>query len=306
MKLSTDTINEINRNKGLFSSRTVAKRLGISKSSVNKFWSMKEPCNNVHVGQKILLVDLESAPTIAATFGRWKQNIGQDNVIEEGGWILTAAYKWLGDAEIHTLHNKEDIAGKSDMTVCCNLFDLYSQADAVLAHNNQGFDHKVLQTRCLINGLPVLPNVKVLDTLIMAKKKLKFNSNRLDSIATVLGYGGKVKHSGVKMWLNVMNGDQAALDEMLHYNKVDVELLESVYLELRRVGHTGSDYNAALYYNDDKIRCRTCGSDSIEPTGRSVTTGLSEFKEYRCGDCGAIHRDRSSVTTKEDRKKLLV
>lgn len=259
-----------------------------------------------HKKPRVLLVDYETAPTVAATFGRWKQNIGQDNVIQEGGWILTAAYKWLGEDMIHTLHNKSDIAAGYDLAVCCDLFDLYSQADAVLAHNNQGFDHKVIQTRCLINGLPVLPSVKLLDTLVMAKKKLKFNSNRLDSIATVLGYGGKVKHSGIKMWLNVMNGDEAALNEMLHYNAVDVELLEKVYLELRRVGHTGSDYNAALFFDDNKVRCRTCGSEDIKPTGRDVTTGLSKFTEYHCNECGAVHRNRQSSTTKEKRITLLV
>ena len=312
-----------------FGSRHIATILGCGKSTINNVYNeylskkgeltkaldtavedfgaqrLANALSSFKKGPKILILDLETAPTIAAVFGRWKQNIGQDNVLEEGGWILTAAYKWLGSDEVHSISYMDEILAGSDVNICADLLTLISEADAVVAHNGQGFDIKVIETRCLINGLPAIPSVKVIDTLVMAKKKLKFNSNRLDSIGEVLGFGGKVKHQGIKMWLDVMWGNQAALDDMLKYNERDVDLLEKVYLRLRQIGHSGSNFNAGLYFKDDEQHCPTCGSVDLRKTGRKVKTALSEFEEVRCGECGSIHRTRDTLTTKEDRSKLL-
>jgi uncharacterized Zn finger protein len=71
------------------------------------------------------------------------------------------------------------------------------------------------------------------------------------------------------------------------------------------LGRAGSDFNAALYYDDDKTRCRVCGSSDVEPTGRNVTTSVSIFAELRCNDCGAVHRTRTTTASKEKRKSLI-
>lgn len=289
------------------SSRKIANLLRVSKSVVNNWYSEYIAITpKTNKKPRILLLDLEVAPTIAATFGRWKQNIGQANVIFEGGWILTAAYKWLNEPTVYALSEPSEIAEKSDRFICEELFKLYEEADVVISHNAQGFDHKVLQTRCVLNGLPPLPTVKVLDTLQMAKKNFKFNSNRLDSLAQYFGYEGKIDTGGMKLWLDVMNGDPEALNKMLEYNAHDVILLEKVYNHIKAWGHSGSNYNAGNHYDDGKLHCNICGSTDVTETGRNTHTQVSKFKEVRCNDCGAVSRTRQSLTTKEKRSTILV
>lgn len=309
MKYTEQTINEIIKLSNFgFSSRDIAGQLSISKSGVNNVLQ-RQPVGYIEEESspqqvKIALIDIETAPSVAAVFGRWKQNIGQANVIEEGGWLLTASYKWLGSDETHVIAFPQDILNKSDFKLCKALQDVYNQADAVIAHNAP-FDHKMIQTRCLINGLPTLKSVKVIDTLAMAKKNFRFNSNKLDSLGEILGFGGKVSHDGMMMWLDVMFGDLDALDRMKEYNARDVDLLEQVYLKLRGLGHQGTLFNAGLHYDDTVPHCNVCGSDHVEKTGNSVYTALSEFSEYECLDCGNKMRDREAKNSKEQRKNLL-
>lgn len=290
-------------------SRDIAFRIGISKSSVNNIINrhsslVKSLEPKSKEGPRILIFDLETAPTLSYTFGRWKQNISQDAVVEEGGWIICASYKWLGESEVHVLYNRVGVVFQDDLEVCSKLWDLYHQADAVVAHNALAFDHKVLQGRCMINSLPPLPSVKVLDTLQMAKKNFKLNSNKLDSIADILELGRKNQTGGIKLWIDTLAGEQEALDKMLEYCKQDTALLEQVFLKLRAYGQA-SNFNASHYHEDDDQRCPVCGSSEVLPTGRTVYTDVSSFVEMRCHECSAVHRQRKALNTKEKRSTML-
>lgn len=314
MKTSQQVVNDVIQFKELgISSRDIAAMLNIGKSTVNDIYNRyieqrkktdekTEPA--VKDGPKILLLDLETAPSLVATFGRYNQNIGQDNVLQEGGWILTAAYKWLGSDEIFSLSKSEDIGKCSDFAVCHDLLNLISKADAVIAHNGKAFDMKVLETRLLINKLKPLPKVKIIDTLLMARKNYKFNSNKLDSLGKILGLGGKSTHSGIKLWLEVLAGSEEALEKMIEYNVRDVDLLEQVYLKLISTGNVGSSFNAGHYYKDNDFHCPTCGSRNVVKTGNEVKTAVSVYDEVRCLDCGAASRTRKNKLNKS--KNLLV
>lgn len=61
-----------------WSSRMIANELDISKSGVNYFlqyWYANRQ-DSIDKFPKITIIDLESSPTIAAVFGRFKQSIG--------------------------------------------------------------------------------------------------------------------------------------------------------------------------------------------------------------------------------------
>ena len=186
------------------------------------------------------------------------------------------------------------------------MFELYEQADAVLAHNSLGFDAKVVNARALYNNFPPMPKVKILDTLALAKKHLKLPSNKLDSIGEFLGLGRKLSTNGISLWRKVQEGDTEAMNRMVTYCEQDVNLLHDIYIRMRAFGSAGSDFNAGLYYNDDLPRCRTCGSTDIEDTGRTTETSMNVFDEVRCNSCGAVHRHRTPKTTKEKRKNLII
>lgn len=297
-----------------WSSREIASALGISKSGINGLFQRGVPLqyNPQEVafkttGPKVLIFDTETAAATALTFGRFKVNLSQDNILDNGGWILCACWRWLGEYETHSIYlTPDEVKAKDDSRIVAKLFELYEEADAVLAHNSLGFDHKVVSARALYNNFPPLPKVKVLDTLALAKKHFKLPSNRLDSIGEFLGLGRKLSTGGIQLWRQVQEGDVEAMQKMTTYCEQDVDLLYDIYIRLRPYGSAGSDYNAALYYNDDQIRCRTCGSTDVEHTGRNVTTSVSIFEEVRCNECGAVHRTRTSTTSKEKRKSLIV
>lgn len=257
-------------------------------------------------GPKILLFDLETAPALCYTFGRFKQNISQSNIVEEGGWLICCGFKWLGsDEPVQILFDEDDIANGTDFSVVVRLWELFEEADAVIAHNGKNFDVRMLQARVLFHGLSPLPSVKILDTLEMARKSFRLPSNKLDSIASFLGLGRKEDTGGISLWIDTMNGDKEALSKMLSYCKQDVNLLEQVYLRLRPFGHHGTNFNAAHYHKEDSVRCPVCGSDDLY-TRKTVYTALSEFHEVVCNSCGATHRTRESLNTKEKRKNILV
>lgn len=301
MEYSKQTVTAILdlKSNGL-SSRDIAKELGISKSGVNNVINR----NLKAKGPRVLLFDLETSAALVYCFGRHKQFINQDAVKIEGGKLLVSGYKFLGDEKVTVLYNKQAIKRGEDYELCVKMLQLFSQADVVVAHNAKGFDLKMLETRCLANGLSALPSVKVIDTLELAKRKFRFPSNKLDSLGAYLGLGRKVSHSGIDLWVRVQEGDEKALSEMIEYCEGDVELLEAVFLELQTRGFISLNYG--LYYDDDQVRCNSCGSAHVVKTGRKVTTPSGIFNEYRCMQCGSTSRDKENQASKTKRKNLLV
>lgn len=303
--MNTNLLQEIQKLKlsGL-SSRKIARQLGICKSTVNNYLG-KVQQKTPKKFPKLLFLDLECSPSIAATFGRFKQNIGQDNVIQEGGVLLTAAYKWQHEDEVKTIFDSVQVKNNQDLYICDELYQLLNSADCTIGHNLRNFDIKILNSRLCINGLgPVPSSVKVIDTLEMAKKYFRYNSNKLNSLGQILGVGEKVKHEGIQLWLKVMQGDTEALDKMLEYNKQDVVLLEKVYDKLMQFG-VSSSYNAALYFDDEEMRCKHCGSDNVEFTGGYAYTENNKFKEVICNNCNSLMRSKYSETSQDKRRNLL-
>ena len=58
---------------------------------------------------------------------------------------------------------------------------------------------------------------------------LRCPSNKLDYVAQKLEVGAKVKHSGFKLWIDCMAGDDKAWKEMKKYQVHDVNLLIDLY-----------------------------------------------------------------------------
>lgn len=281
------------------SGRYIAAEIGRSKTTVNNYLKSKTTSTE-KTGPKILLFDLENAPSLVATFGRFNVNIGPDSVITEGGFLLSGCWKFLGEAKMTKLVlTPEEAKNQDDSRIVAALYEAFETADVVVAHNGKRFDVPLFKTRLIANNMPPPKTVKVIDTLMIAKR-LKFNSNKLDSLGNYLNVGRKVPTEGMSLWLNCMNGDKKSLDKMLAYNEQDVHLLEEVYLKLRAFDmlppHLG------LYYSDDTARCPACGSLHLTPTGKSVYTSVSEFEELVCDDCGHRSRTRKAINSSTKRK----
>ena len=281
----------------------IADKLGISKSGVNDYLeSYREINPEVQEDKKLKLtfLDLESSPSVAVSFGRFKQNISQDAVLREGGNILTYSYAIDNQDVQGKSVDWRDAADHNDEELCIELWDIVENSSVIVAHNALGFDWPLLKARMLVNGLPPMRKVKIIDTLVLARE-FKMNSNKLDSLCRQLDIGQKMKHSGIDLWVRAMHGDESALQEMLEYNIKDVELLRELYYLL--APHSTRHPNLAINFGDT-IRCNVCTSPNVQPTGNTVSTNLSVFEEYKC-ECGSRFKNRKSLTTKDERSKFL-
>lgn len=278
------------------SNRDIAGMLGISKSGVSDFLKKEQ-------GPKVLLIDVETAPSIAVSFQRFNVNITPDHVLQEGDWLLTASWKWLNKKKVEGISlSSEEALDKDDSRICDQMNDLFDEADIIVAHNGKRFDVPIIKTRMLANGFSPPHSPKIIDTLLIARS-LKFSSNKLDSLCHSLDIGRKMKHHGIRLWIDCMNGNQDALDNMLEYNKRDVELLEELYLEIRPYDKTGPNFGQ--YYNDGKEHCPTCGSTHLLSTGKNSYTNVGMFEELVCNTCGHRSSRKQMLNIKDHRKQLL-
>lgn len=290
------------------SSRAIAQQLGISKTGVNQVLNRtvrtQEPVQVDRQGADILYLDIETAPCIAAVFGRFNINLSQANIIENGSQLISACWAWNDEEQVQgVIMTPEEARKRDDSRVVAELYEAVENADILIYQNGDRFDLPKIKTRCIINSFPPPKICKTVDTLKIAKQ-LGFPSNRLDSLGDYLGVGRKQQHSGISLWIDCLAGDQKALDEMYEYNEQDVLLLRDVYKKIRAFDMRHP--NMQHYYNDDHKRCTVCGSTNVYHTGHSVFTQVSEFAEVQCGDCGHRMRERSNLKTKEKMQNTLM
>lgn len=255
-------------------------------------------------GMRVLFLDVENSPSLGYIWGRWKQNISSNQIHTEGGVLLTAAWKWLGEEERHVVKAQDPFLDE-DLNVLLEMYDAVEQSDVVVMHNGNRHDWPLFQTRLVLNNLPPPKRVKIVDTLQIAKKNFKFNSNRLDDLGKFLGVGRKVETEGFDLWRKVVNGDKEAHEVMAQYNIGDVDLLEKVYLKLRAFDGN-LQANAGHYYHDNLSRCPCCGSSDVTESGNFAYTPVSIFVEMVCTDCGHRSRKRQAINDKEKRANMLV
>lgn len=282
----------------------IADKLGISKSGVNYYLESYREINpeaQEDKKPKILLLDVETAASVAVSFGRRKVNLSQDHILCEGGWLLSYAYKYLGDTEIKSsVLTSDEALDRDDERLLVEIWDLIEDSDFVIGHNIDNFDLPIVKARCIINGIPPIRKIRTIDTLKIARE-FRFNSNKLESLCAQLDLTYKIKHSGVKLWTDCQYGDVDALNKMQEYNVGDVICLEELYLLLRP--YSQKHPNLAINFGDT-IRCNVCTSPNVQPTGNTVSTNLSVFEEYKC-ECGSRFKHRKALTTKEQRSKML-
>lgn len=249
---------------------------------------------------KILILDVETAPIRAYTWGLWQQNIYIDQIISNW-FMLTYSCKWLGsNAVMSDRLTGTEVLNEDDSRIIKNLWKLMDEADVVVAHNGNSFDIPKINSRFLVNGLNPPSPYKQVDTKIIARNQFGFSSNKLEALARLFGFEGKYD-TDFDLWARCMKGDEEALAYMEDYNCQDVIVLEEVYLKLRPFakGHPNLD----LYTDDAEPSCPHCGSKHIELIkDKFFYTQSVKYETYRC-ECGAISRSKTGL--KFDNKKQI-
>lgn len=242
------------------------------------------------------MLDIETAPHKVYAWGLWGQDIHINQIIEPGYTICWAA-KWKGQKEVMFSSVFED--GEEQMLK--RMHDLLEQADMVVHYNGTKFDMPTLNKEFLRHKWHPPSSYKEIDLLRTARSRFKLASNKLDYLARVLGHGGKVKHPGMSLWADCMNGDPKAWSLMKKYNIKDVILLEKVYKDLRP--WIKSHPNMGMFIDSDKPVCRNCGSTKVHKKGLEHTNAGS-YQRYKCSSCGTPLRGRKNLNVQKD--KVLV
>ena len=233
---------------------------------------------------KILIFDIETAPMKTFAWGVWKQNLNKDLIIDDW-FILTWSAKWLYSNEIlNDKLTKQEALNQDDSRIATSLWNLFNEADVVIAHNAIKFDIPRMNTRFILNSLLPPSPYQIIDTLKVAQKEFSFSHNRLDYLGRLFGIGRKIK-TDFELWERSYNGDETALQEMQDYNDQDVILLEDVYLKLRPWIRSHPNMNL---YTEDGV-CSSCGSRNLREGGY-YRTNVNEYLASQCSDCGAWSR----------------
>lgn len=232
---------------------------------------------------KIIIWDIETSHNITATFNMFDVNIPTSSILQEW-FIISIAWKELGKPKVHAVYIDKP---SEDKELIKKFYKVLLSADALVAHNGDRFDVKKFNARAIFHGLPPIPTVPSDDTLKMAKKCFKFNSNKLDYIGEILGVGRKIK-TEPGLWIKVLKGNKRAIRDMVRYNKQDVLLLEAVYLKLKV--WTPSKINMNLF-QETKLACANCGSSRMQKRGQMVTKS-NTWHRLCCKDCGTWDKVR--------------
>lgn len=217
-----------------FGKNALAKQLGIKNTDLcaQAIREVKSELNNTFskkILPKRLFWDIETSYNIVKSWRvGYNLTLNPSDIIHERA-IICLSYKWQGEDKVHTIKWKNGC----DKNIIKEFVKVVSQADECVGHNLKRFDEKWLMTRCIKHGILALPKYKVYDTLLKARSKFNFNSNKLDYIAEFLGLGNKLKHRGLAMWDDIiLRNCPLAMEEMIDYCEKDVVLTEEVYNKL--------------------------------------------------------------------------
>jgi hypothetical protein len=192
---------------------------------------------------------------------------------------------------------------RDDKRVMVSAHKLVTEADIIIGHNIKKFDMPKLKTRFFLNGLkPPMP-YQLLDTLQVAYKEFAFSSAKLNYLGKIILSKEKL-HTDYELWLKCEKGDQEALDYMEKYCKIDTELLEEVYIELRP--WITSHANLPVIIDAHEQCCPNCGSFEFTDETGYYYTPQNRFEAVRCKECGAVSHKKKSEITSDQRKVMLV
>lgn len=256
---------------------------------------------------KILVLDIETCPLEAYTWGIWDQNVGLEQIKSEWS-ILAYCAKWLGEKS----YLYEDTSGRGpkhvrdDSRLLRSLWRVLDAADIVVAQNGKKFDVRKINTRLLMNDFEPYSPIRIIDTLSVAKKYFGMTSNKLAWLSKHLTDTPKRDHRnfpGFELWTECLKDNPKAWEEMKKYNIQDTLACEELYLKLRP--WIADHPNLGAYDEDAEAPiCPKCGSLNVQKRGEAVNQ-QGKYQRWQCKDCGGWSRSKQTLLTVDKRKTLL-
>jgi uncharacterized protein YprB with RNaseH-like and TPR domain len=223
------------------------------------------------------------------------------------GELLMMGYRWHHEEEYHIIRI-HDFDGwdklpieKRDIYIVKYVSEILSEADVLVGHYSVRFDHRFVQTRCLIHGLPPIPDTAHIDTWQIAKYQMKLNNNRLKTLATALECEEQKSELPIWVWRRSKAHDIESLELMTPYCVQDVKTLFDCTQKLLPIARKMPNWN--LLTGDMKLRCAGCGSDDIVKRGCTYTK-INTYQRYQCTNCGRWMRGRKTLTLPETERVM--
>lgn len=280
--------------------RQIAKEIGVAKSTVSDY--LRKECNKISLvsredGPKLLFIDIETRQLTLEGFGLFNQNFSLEQIAEDWS-ILSFCAKWYKD-EDEVYH---DVSEMTEDELLEKIYDLFEEADFIVAHNGRRFDLKKIRARMIARGFKPHSPVRVIDTLEIAKKEFGFTSNKLQYLTQLLckknEKSSHIKFPGFTLWREFVRGNPEAIQEMREYNIVDVTSLEELYEILAPWSSTLPNFEV---YSDEPTDLENVWVD----TGEFIYSNLGKYKKYRHIETGQYRRGRTNLLSKEQRQNLL-
>lgn len=184
---------------------------------------------------KVLILDIETRSLTVKTFGLRDQNIGLEQVVDDGG-ILCWSAKWLGSDKVFFEETKG--VKSKEKVILKKLKKLMDEADIILGQNSQSFDVPIVMGLFLYYDLiDDVREFRQIDTLRMSRSKYKFLSHKLQYMSGKLCEIKKQTHAkfpGMSLWMEYEAKNPAAFAEMKKYNMADVQATEELFLKLAK------------------------------------------------------------------------
>lgn len=236
---------------------------------------------------KILVYDIETA--------------GVNALNADLGYVITFGYIWLDDfnkgekaktISIADFPEFEKDPHNDKMIVKAGL-ELMAQADGLIHHYGNRFDHPYMRTRGVKHRIPIYTDVAALDTCHLAWKTFKLSRNSLKNVAQFLDckYQKLEKLDGwPKWWMDFLKGSTKSDKKMREYCALDVMTLAEIAERMRpywTVAFCNRLYvkNQLDRWGDATRKCMKCGGVKLESKGIGVRA-RRPCRLLKCRTCG--------------------
>ena len=235
---------------------------------------------------KLIVLDIETTPHLAYTFGLRKTTIPMENVLKESS-ILSFCWKIYGEPEVFYEAIPIDQEDKwDDRELALKLHKLLTKVTGVAGHNLAAFDIPTITRRFFHHNLGPVPKLHIIDTLTMAKETGRGLSNKLAYLTRGqdLEKSTHGKFPGMALWMQYLAGNPEAYEEMMAYNIMDVRSNEVLLNRLLPYSNVYIPGQREAAERNDAPTC-FCGSSDLQSRG-FYTNRSGKYRRYRCNQCG--------------------
>ena len=214
--------------------------------------------------------------------------------------IFCVAWQWLDQPIISSTSVLNDMdrfedCYWDDYIVIKTIHALIEEADVIIAHNGDGFDWKMFAGRCLYHGFPSPKKPLMIDTLKIARKEFRLESNTLGYLCKFLGVEDKM-HS--PNWDKIAQGDIEEIQTAVRYCRGDIRALRGVYEKLRPYASNHPNLNVILQ-GVHHHTCPKCSHWDQKPRGY-LYTKAGKYRRFQCniasGGCGGWSQSKKNLT----------